>query len=103
MGVGIATMILHACSADVDLLRAVERSGMLGRVHSLFDHAPKIESHEGELFTLVSCSLDDTPNSARLDPSDFTATAVVVGEAVSCRSMWMRIGDNANVVLMSAT
>lgn len=97
------TAPLQALSADVSLLQRMGAGGLRGQVHSVFERVVNGMSGDGGLFTLAARTLDDGPQTVRVDVAGWRATGVRVGDPVTGVDGSLWIGESLGVGLDAAT
>jgi hypothetical protein len=95
--------VLHALSADAELLRRVHRGELRGEVHTIFDRVVNIATPDGELFTLACPGVDDAPHTARVDLAAWRGTPLHVGDAVHAAAGRLWIADDLSVACEATT
>jgi hypothetical protein len=95
--------LLHALSADAELLRRVHRGELRGEVHTVFDRVVNIATRDGELFTLACRAVDDAPNTARVDLAAWRGTAVHVGDPVHAAAGRLWIAEDLSIACEATT
>jgi len=84
-------LAVRALSGDVACLAAL-RSGLRGRVHSVFARVVNVTVPDGTLFTLASREVDDAPDTLVVDLRSFDGSGVAVGETVAARDGVLAVG-----------
>lgn len=82
---------MRALSGDVACLAAL-RSGLRGRVHSVFARAVNVIVPDGTLLTLASREVDDAPDTLVVDVRSFDGTGVASGAPVAARDPVLHVG-----------
>lgn len=85
-------LAVRALSADVACLAAL-RSGLRGRVHSVFARAVNVIVPDGTLLTLASREMDDAPDTLVVDLGTFDGRGVAVGEPVAALGGVLAVGQ----------
>jgi hypothetical protein len=84
---------LAALRGDERLLDAWRREGFEGAVHSVFDRVVNLAGADGRLVSLAARSLDDAPNTLRIDTDRFDRRALRVGAAAIARDAILHVDE----------
>lgn len=94
---------LQAVSAEASLLQRLEAGRLRGRVHSVFERVVNVMGADGQLFTLAARTLDDAPQTARVDVAGWRATGVRVGDPLTAADGRLWVGEFLGVALDATT
>lgn len=94
--------MLQAKSVDAAFLCELKAARFRGRVHSVFERVINIGNADGELFTLACRGLDNAPNTAVIDTTDFGKMRISVNDAVAADGSKLNVGPRVTVLLTAA-